>query len=115
MDLESKKNLDIKIGTVFKKVRKSLGLTQEQVAERLDLASRYISDIERNKVKGSIDTLIGLCNVYNITPTFVLKEYLSNYNEDSMEPSLLGYYKLSEHDKKIISDLIEIMNKNKKM
>lgn len=59
------------------KVRKSLGLSQEDIAERLDLASRYISDIERNKVKGRIDALICLCNIYNITPNYVLKDYLS--------------------------------------
>lgn len=40
MNIENK-NTEIKVGTVFKKVRKSLGLTQEDVAERLDLASRY--------------------------------------------------------------------------
>lgn len=37
MDLDDKKNIDIKIGTVFQKVRKSLGLTQEQVAEEIKL------------------------------------------------------------------------------
>lgn len=113
MNLDKDKKIDIKIGTTLQKVRKSLGLTQEQVAEQLDLASRYISDIERNKVKGSIDTLIGLCNIYNITPTFVLKGYLINYTEKSVEPTLIGYDKLSDHDKKIIAELIKIMNSKK--
>lgn len=32
MKLEDNKNNDIKIGTILQKTRKSLGLTQEQVA-----------------------------------------------------------------------------------
>ena len=35
-------------------LRKLNKLTQEEVAEMLDLASRYVSDLERNKTKGSI-------------------------------------------------------------
>lgn len=115
MNIENRKKLDIKIGSTLQKSRKSLGLTQEQVAEQLGLASRYISDIERNKVKGSIDTLIGLCNIYNITPDYVLKDYIISKDKSNIEPALLGYYKLSKHDKKIVEDLIEIMNKHKSM
>lgn len=100
MEQKYNKKVDIKIGTILQKARKSLGLTQENVAEQLDLASRYISDIERNKVKGSIDTLVGLCNIYNITPTYVLRDYLLNHEDESIDPTLIDYYKLSDYDKK---------------
>lgn len=101
---------DIKIGTILKNTRKSLGLTQEKVAEHLDLAARYISDIERNKVKGSLDTLIGLCNLYNVTPTYILRDYISNVDEKITPSELIGFFQLSSHDKQIIVDLIQIMN-----
>ena len=71
------KKLNIKIGSILKTTRKSLGLTQAQVAEKLGLGTRFVSDIERNKTKGSIDTLVKLCNIYNVTPTFILQEYLT--------------------------------------
>lgn len=44
MKLE-KKNSNIKIGDILRRTRKSLGYTQEDVAEMLDLAPRYVSDI----------------------------------------------------------------------
>ena len=71
-----KSELNIKYGQKLKKARESLGLTQEKVAEYLGLGPRYISDIERNKTKGSIDTLIKLCNIYNLTPNDLLNEYI---------------------------------------
>lgn len=110
MNLE-KKVSSIKIGEILKKTRKSLGYTQEEVAEMLDLASRYISDIERNKTKGSIDTLVKLCNIYHITPTYVLQDYLDISNEIKIDPDLVGFYELDEHDKSVIIELIQCMHK----
>ena len=40
---------DIKTGKTLKKARKSLGLTQAQVAEKIGISSNYYSMIERGK------------------------------------------------------------------
>ncbi len=106
-----KKKLNIRIGSLLKRTRKSLEYTQEDVAELLDLAPRYISDLERDKTKGSIDTLIKLCNTYHITPTYVLQDYLDVSDELKIDPTIIGFYKLSEHDKNIVLELIQYMNK----
>lgn len=90
-------------------IRKSLGLTQEQVAEKLYLAPRYISDIERDKTKGSIDTLVKLCNIYHVTPSFVLKDYL-NTTQLEYDDKLIGFTNLTPKEKEIIIKLIEFMN-----
>lgn len=113
--MSKKRNTDldkIRIGKIMKTIRKSRGLTQEQVAEKLGLASRYISDIERDKTKGSLNTLVSLCNIYHITPTYVLKEYLntSDYKEDIQ---LVGFYRLSKKEKQLVLKLIEFMNSTK--
>ena len=110
-----KKNTTIKIGDLLRRTRKSLGYTQEDVAERLDLASRYVSDIERNKTKGSIDTLVKLCNIYHITPTYVLQEYLELKDEFKIDPDLIGFYKLDRREQEVVLALIQYMNitKNK--
>ena len=107
---ENFKNNKILIGKILKDTRSSLGLTQEEVAEQLGLAPRYISDIERDKTKGSIDTLVKLCNIYHITPTYVLRDFL-NSEEIQIDSGLIGFYQLSEHDKDVIRQLISYMNK----
>lgn len=110
MKLENKKT-SIKIGKLLKRTRKSLGYTQEEVAEMLDLASRYISDIERDKTKGSVDTLVKLCNIYHITPTYVLQDYLDITDDYKIDPNVVGFYSLSLRDKEIVAELIRYMNK----
>lgn len=106
-------NKPIYIGNTLKNIRKSLGLTQEEVAEALGLAPRYVSDIERDKTKGSLTTLIKLCNLYNVTPTLILKDYLTTTN---LEPDsdLIGFYNLNNYDKTIIKRLIQFMNQKNK-
>lgn len=107
-----KMNEKIMIGKTMQGIRKSLGLTQEQVAEKLYLAPRYISDIERDKTKGSIDTLVKLCNIYRVTPTFVLKDYL-NTTQLEYDDKLIGFTRLTPKEKEIVIKLIEFMNSQK--
>ena len=103
----------ILIGAKLRDARKSMGLTQEEVAETLGLAPRYISDIERDKTKGSITTLINLCNMYKVSPTFILRDYLSSENVE-FDESLLGFHNLNSSEKAVIKKLITFMNENKK-
>lgn len=107
---KSKQN--ITYGNKLKKVRKSLGLTQEKVAEYLGLGPRYISDIERNKTKGSIDTLIKLCNIYNITPNDLLSEYIY-FDIEKNNIELSAFYSLSKENQQMILDLICFFNQKR--
>ena len=79
----------------------------------LSLAPRYISDIERDKTKGSINTLVKLCNIYKITPTYVLQEYLDIPSDFRVDPDLMGFYDLEENNRDIILQLIQYMNKKR--
>lgn len=109
---KNKFNEKIMIGKTVQNIRKSLGLTQEQVAEKLYLAPRYISDIERDKTKGSIDTLVKLCNLYKVTPTYILKDYL-NTTQLEYNDKLIGFSHLTSSEQEIIIKLIEFMNAQK--
>ena len=108
-----KSEQNIEYGKKLKKARKSLGLTQEKVAEYLGLGPRYISDIERNKTKGSIDTLVKLCNIYNITPNDLLSEYIY-FDVKTNNIELSAFYSLSMENQKIILDLIKFYNQREK-
>ena len=106
-NMKSKQNINY--GQKLRKARESIGLTQEKVAEYLGLDPRYISDIERNKTKGSIDTLIKLCNIYNITPNDLLSEYIY-FNIDTVNIELSAFYSLNTENQRIILDLIKFYN-----
>lgn len=108
-----KSEQNVNYGQKLKKAREALGLTQEKVAEYLGLGPRYISDIERNKTKGSIDTLIKLCNIYNITPNDLLSEYIY-FDIEKSNIELVAFYSLSVENQQMILDLISFFNQKEK-
>ena len=108
---KSKQNVNF--GQKLKRARESLGLTQEKVSEYLGLGPRNISDIERNKTKGSIDTLIKLCNIYNLTPNDLLSEYIY-FDIETNNIELSAFYSLSKENQQIILDLIKFYNQKQK-
>lgn len=54
------------IAQIMRARRKQLGLTQDQVAERISRTSESISNIERAKSMPSVDTLYELAKVLNM-------------------------------------------------
>ena len=102
-----KKDINKHIGKMFQQYRLKNNLTQNQVADITGLEPRHISQIERGFSKGSIDTLIKLCNAYKITPDIILydlldadvKEYTTIYDEK--------FKKLNQKDKESILHFID--------
>lgn len=68
-----------KIGKKLKEIRISKGLTQEYVANIADVNTSHISNIENNRVKISLPTLIHVCNALDTTLDYVINgEYTSS-------------------------------------
>ena len=82
-------------------------LTQNQVAEITDLEPRHISQIERGFSKGSIDTLLKLCNAYHITPDIVLYDLLNNETKNSVSIYEENFKKLTIKDKDTVLHIID--------
>lgn len=67
------RDIDLKqMGLRIRKQRELLGLTREQFAEKLDVTSKFCSDIELG-VKGmSITTLVKISKELKITTDYIL-------------------------------------------
>lgn len=68
------KKLKFIIASNVKYYRFSNKITQEQLAERCGLSSRYISDIENNKGNIPVDTLEKVAKVLKVKPYLLLRE-----------------------------------------
>ena len=100
-------NINEHIGKVCQQYRLKNNLTQNQVSELTGLEPRHISQIERGLSKGSIDTLIKLCNAYKITPDIILYDLLDDEIKDSVSIYDEKFKKLSKRDKESILHFIE--------
>lgn len=61
--MAEKKEENIQIGIRIKQVREAAGLTQERLAELLDVTAQYISGVKRGAVGLSVPILTNLCSV----------------------------------------------------
>ena len=102
-----KSSINNNIGTVLQEYRLKNNLTQNQVAEITDLEPRHISQIERGFSKGSIDTLLKLCNAYHITPDIVLYDLLNNETKNSVSIYEENFKKLTIKDKDTVLHIID--------
>lgn len=57
------------IGLRIKNLRRAEGLSQEELAEKMGISSKYLSSIERGKENPTLDTLIKLANALKIEPS----------------------------------------------
>ena len=70
----NKEDLLITFGLNIKLERIKLGLTQETVAEKLDLSSVYVSNVESGKHKISLSNAYKFAKFYNKSIDYLLTE-----------------------------------------
>ena len=62
----------MEIGEKIRNARIAKGLTQEQVAEAVLVSRQTISNWENENIQPSIDMLVSLANVFNVTTDYLL-------------------------------------------
>ena len=68
------------MGDRIREARKKLNLTQEQLAEKLDVTVAYISEIERNLKLPSMPLFIKLVEALDVSSDYLLRDNISTRN-----------------------------------
>lgn len=68
------------MGGRIKETRKMQGLTQEQLAEKVDVTLEYISQIERGLKMPSMQVFIRLVEVLDVSADYLLRDSVSTRN-----------------------------------
>lgn len=118
---EREKNLRKNIGKKIKIARAKSEYTQEELAEKASLSTRYISQLERGIAFGSASTIASVCNALDISPDFLFEDIVQNDSPsitDIVDNTFLeNYLKLDKHHRKIINtlaaDLVKLQSENK--
>lgn len=94
------------IGRKLRELRVSKGLTQEYIANKANVNTSHISNIENNRVKISLTTLIYVCNALNTTIDYILNdEYIDSLSV--LDQNILK--ELKKCDKKTKEQILKII------
>ena len=71
--LKMRKTYDrLAVGERIREKRILLGFTQEELSERIDRAPKYCADIQRGACGMSVETMLALCEVLNMSLDYLI-------------------------------------------
>ena len=68
------------MGDRIREARKKVGLTQDQLSEKLDVSLAYISEIERGLKMPSMQLFIKLVEILDVSADYLLRDAVSTRN-----------------------------------
>lgn len=102
----SDKNILIEMGVRINKKRRSMKMTQEQLAEKMDVSVQMISNLELGKKAIRPENLVKLCTILNVSADYLL---MGTYYACDSTNAFSNYERLSEQQKRLINELINEM------
>lgn len=94
------------IGERLKEQRKQLHMTQEEMAEKLDISIKHYSEAERGIIGFSLDNWIKVCEILGISLDYLLLGITIDY---PVPIKLIELYKsCPDHKKEQLLSLIEL-------
>ena len=100
------------IGRRIQEIRKQRGLTQEQMAERVNISPHYLSALERGVYNIKLDLLVDILNVLNCSADEVFQDVVdssSKIKASQLSEKLKG---LPLQEQRKILEVVDIMIAN---
>lgn len=95
------------IGQRIRRYRKERGMSQETLAERIDISVTHMSHIETGNTKLSLPVLVGIAKVLEVRTDDLLDDCLPNAEEGYMEEIESILSGCGEKEIKVIIDIIK--------
>ncbi len=95
------------LGKNIRYYRKQKNLTQEQLAESLELSVGFISQVERGIAKMSLDTLIDLCDYLDCSAGDILNSAHTDCKNKLSEDLLALYEQIPKKDQALFYHMLK--------
>lgn len=104
--MDKLEKLDISyMGPIFKKYRINAHRTQDEVAEKVGITTRFLMALENEEKRPSLDILLRLVDVLNIPGDAILHPQLQTMDSED-EQLIRMMMRLNSRDKQIIRSTI---------
>ena len=104
-DIVNESELKKVLGKRIQNIRLSKKITQEELADSIEISTQFVSDMERGLKKPSVVTLINIMVALSITPNELFMDFISDENDTITEINKI-LCELSEFDRQYLLNLI---------
>lgn len=97
------------LGSRLKQERLKMNLTQEKLAEKVEVSHAYIGQIERGERSLTLDTLVRLANCLGVTVDYLLSDELEkngHYYTDKVKQLM---QERSSDEQQLIYEILDLM------
>lgn len=107
--MDEMKDYKAAMGKRIQQARKAAHLTQMRFAERIDVSTQYVSDLERGIVGCSVPTLLKICDVLDVSADLILRGRESG----SQKPPTISerFSDLSPAEQELMEEGFELLKK----
>lgn len=96
------------LGRKIKEARKAKKISQEKLAEILDIHVTYVSQLERGEKAPALDTLLRISKVLEVSPAFLLE--LPEYRvSKEMAELMMLCSKSTDREVEIVTDILKVL------
>ena len=103
--------LKYEIGSRIRLYRKQSGLTQEQLADKINVTKSRVSNWEQGINRPDADIIGGICRALNVSPSNLLDVHLSDEELSSHEKKVITAYRERADVQNAVDILLGIENK----
>ena len=96
-----------KIGQKIRKIRKAHGLSQEELAERVEISTTHMSHIETGNTKLSLPVLVDIAAALEVRTDDLLNENPTGSTSTAMEEIAAVLNCCDANEAKIITDIVK--------
>lgn len=96
------------IGNRIRKYRKESGLTQEQLAEKINVTKSRVSNWEQGINRPDADILGAICRALNVSPSDLLDVHLTDDELNAHEKKVIKAYRTKEELQQAVDILLGI-------
>ena len=96
------------IGNKIRKYRKESGLTQEQLAEKINVTKSRISNWEQGINRPDADIIGNICHALNVSPSDLLNVHLTDDELNVHEKKVIKAYRTKEDLQQAVDILLGI-------
>lgn len=113
--------LNASIGSRIAQLRKNHNMTQEQLAEELDISIKHCSSVERGLSSLSLEKLIDVSYLFDVTLDYLVKG--DSLNNDSIQNTLTSFPESiisimssdNGNEKQILLEYLQLFSKIRKL
>ena len=98
-----------KLGNRIREERLRLNLTQEKLAESVNITSAYLGQIERGERGVKLDKLVAIARVLGVTVDFLLEDYVSSPDDHYINQIHQLFHNRTAAEKELAVNMIKLM------